>query len=46
MYFNRHLLLHNAYPNERWWLKADGTDIQEGQPRCSVNWLRRQKSYF
>jgi hypothetical protein len=22
--------LHNAYPNGRWWLKADGTDIQEG----------------
>jgi hypothetical protein len=22
--------LHNAYPNGKWWLKADGTDIQEG----------------
>jgi hypothetical protein len=22
--------LHEAYPNGRWWLKADGTDIQEG----------------
>ena len=21
--------LHEAYPNGRWWLKADGTDIQE-----------------
>ncbi|CAB4026452.1 Hypothetical predicted protein [Paramuricea clavata] len=22
--------LHNAYPNGRWWLKSDDTDIQEG----------------
>ena len=22
--------LHEAYPSGRWWLKADGTDIQEG----------------
>ena len=22
--------LHEAFPNGRWWLKADGTDIQEG----------------
>lgn len=22
--------LHEAHPNGRWWLKADGTDIQEG----------------